>query len=239
MSERLIVEQFLDLAESPRVEALKTLLTYYEIKHQEMRCNPECANIFVPMTKEKPYTLLVAHHDVWGTSTGINDNTTAIAMLIEVIKHFKKTGKDAGFNVLFTDKEESGMIGSYYYANTHRKDIKEAIVFDIIGYGDDAVYAESSTETSDSLLSVSGLKRIDQYLPSDNLSFRNNGVKSTLVVAAHTEDLLPTIDNIYELSSKPRFYESFHNREKDNDIEVINFDLVEDLRKKVIAVLED
>lgn len=238
MSERLIVEQFLDLSEMPRVKALKTLLTYYEIEHKEMRCNPECTNIFVPMTEEKPYYLLVAHYDVYGTSTGINDNTTAIAMLIEVIKHFKKTEKKANFNVLFTDKEESGMIGSYYYAKNYGKDIKEAIVFDIIGYGDHAVYAESSTETNDSLLSVSGLRRIDQYLPSDNLSFRNSGVNSTLVVAAHTEDLLPTIDNIYELTSKPRFYESFHNRDKDNDIEVINFDLVKELRERVIMTLE-
>lgn len=238
MSERLIVEQFLDLSEKPRADALKILLTYYNIKHTEMRCNVECNNIYVPLTEDKPYKLLVAHYDVFGTSSGINDNTAAIAMLIEVIKHFKKTGDKANFNVLFTDKEESGMIGSYYYAKNYAEEIEEAIVFDIIGYGDSAVYAEGSTETNESVLRNLGIKRIDHFLPSDNLSFERNKVKSTLVVAAHDEDLVPNNLGIYELNSKPRFYESFHNREKDNNIEVINFELIEDLRNKVIQLLK-
>lgn len=237
MSERLIVEQFLDLSNKPRLDALKTLLTYYEIGHKEMLCNIECNNIFVPLTEEKPYKLLVAHYDVFGTSSGINDNTAALAMIIEVIRHFKKTGDKVNFNVLFTDKEESGMIGSYYYSKNHGEDIEEAIVFDIIGYGDSAVYAEESTETNESCLKDSGIKRTDQFLPSDNLSFKKNGVKTTLVVAAHDDDLILNKAGIYELNSRPRFYESFHNRDKDNDIEVINFKLIEDLRNKVISIL--
>jgi len=236
MSERLIVEQFLDLQDKPREEALKTLLTYYEIKHEEVRCNVDCNNILVRMTDKKPYKLLVAHYDVYGNSTGINDNTTAIAMLIEVIRHFKKENKKVDFNVLFTDKEESGMIGSYYFSSNYRKEIEEAIVFDIIGYGESAVYAESSVETNESILKEIGIKRINQFLPSDNISFKNNGVKSTLIVAAHDNDLVLNKDGLYELNSKPRFYESFHNREKDNDIEVINFELIKDLREKIIKL---
>jgi len=230
MSEKLIIEQFLDLNKLSRLEALKYILTYHEIKHRVIPCQHDCNNVFVKLTEEKPYRLLVAHYDIVKDSTGINDNTAALALLINIIKE----SKEKNFNVLFTDKEESGMIGSYQFSKVYGKDIKEAIIFDIIGFGDTIVYG--SFGDFDNLSKV-GIKEISSFLPSDNVTFKSNNVKTALITAAHKEDLTLIKENYYSLNAKAKFYESFHNRQFDNNINLINFDLITELKDKMLKML--
>lgn len=236
MVEKQIVEQFLKHKDDSRLEVLIKIMKSHNLNYEIRSCDISCHNVFVKLTDAVPYTLLVAHYDVFGNSTGINDNTAAVAMLIEIIKHFNETsGPHKNFNVLFTDKEESGMIGSHYFSKINNADITEALVFDIIGYGDTMVYG--SYQNFDALKQY-GIKEINEVLPSDNIQFSNANIKTVLITAAHNKDLTLMAQDKYRLSTKPKFYESFHNRPEDNKIEVINFELIEKLRKKVIKYLK-
>ena len=93
------------------------------------------------LTEEKATYYVTGHFDTVDDSPGADDNGSAIAALLEVITilapyNFKKTIKFAAF-----DLEESGLVGSFHYVNTHGLPIQENVAgvfnFEMIGYYDD------------------------------------------------------------------------------------------------------
>ena len=233
-SEEIIVHQFLNSHEASRYKTLLNILEMHNVDHYTEHGNHDTKNVIVSLTNETPYTLLVAHYDVFGSSTGINDNTCALALLIQIAKTLSKTNTTVPLKILFTDKEEQGMYGSYDYANKHQDEIQKVIVFDIIGYGDQYFYgADQNASQAFQFLNELGINRLSMVLPSDNLMFANAGIKSTLITALPNEDV-QLQNQEYHLKASPKFVESFHNNALDNDINVINFDLIERLRKTLI-----
>lgn len=218
-----------------RVEALTTILKEQGIEYTIESYQDDCRNVIVSMTEEENYILLVAHHDLFPGSSGINDNTASVAALINVIGYLKDKAH-LPFKVLFPDREETGMVGSDTYCYYHQDEIISAIVLDIIGYGDTLV-AGSKINNYFSFLEKYGIINIDTILPSDNLAFNRYGIPNTLIVATHEEDILRK-ENKVELTPHPKFYESFHNRAMDGKIEVINFELITHLRNSLINILE-
>jgi len=175
---------------------------------------------------DKKAVAIVAHYDVVPRSKGINDNAIAVLAAIEIIKHLKENGTPRPVDILFSDREETGMVGSSLYIKDNRDRIGYAISLDILGYGDQLVYCTNAKEVFGRIFEGSNLKHIENMLPGDNTSFNRAKIPNALIVASHKSDLNPTKDGSYRLPSFPKFYESFHNREQDNKIEVINFDII-------------
>ena len=241
MNEKTIVERFLQLGNNNRVYALATILNEmefdFDIEPCGMYTGEKCNNVIVSFAEPgEKYTLFVAHHDLWGNSTGINDNTVAIATLLTMLYEHKSEKFSKPFKVLFPDKEESGMVGSNHYGRKYRDEIEQAIVLDIVGYGDKLTWASSNKRFE--YLNDHGIANINTILPSDNLTFEMNGIPAALIVAAHDQDLTYVEGNYFKLSTRPKFYESFHERAMDGKLEVINWPLVVKLRNILYELIK-
>jgi hypothetical protein len=184
------------------------------------------------------FIMLGAHYDLYQDSLGINDNSCSIALLLELIRFSKTASPKENVKIVFFDKEETGMVGSHNYASRHRKEIDYSIILDIIGYGDTLVYCNNlkSNKIKEVLKSMD-IKELSNILPSDNIPIANYGIPVALIVALHQDDLYEVAEEIYELKENPKFYSSFHNRENDNKMELINFSLIEELRISLIKLL--
>lgn len=236
MRNERIIREFLELQEagSSRYRALLFLLKKYEIDFKIETCRGgRCRNIVLPLTDEKKYAALVAHYDVVPKSLGINDNLCSVALLIELAMDLKGKLKKP-LNIVFTDLEESGMIGATSYARRHINNIDYALVFDIIGYGNQHFIGTHKNELYKRLEGLKTLVRINTVLPSDNVAIESSGLDTAIITAAHRDDIIESKTGIRYITRNAKFYESFHNRLFDNDIDVINFKLVEKLKVDLV-----
>jgi hypothetical protein len=188
----------------------------------------QVVNVTVKLNQPKDFdgkvVVLGAHYDIVPKSTGLNDNGAAIIMLLEFIKNYKDTIK-VPMDIVFFDREETGMVGSDLYAAGQYHNIEFALIFDIIAYGDTLVFGSYDKALSRYLINHTSFKQLDQVLPSDNVSFNRYKVPVALITAAPKTDLEELLDGSYKLVGS-EFYESFHNRNKDNDINVLNLNLI-------------
>jgi hypothetical protein len=200
----------------------------------------DTSNIVVSFNKEiRPRIVLGAHYDIVPKSIGINDNTVAVATLIDILPKLKDT--KLPLDVVFFDKEEAGMHGSaLYIEQTGKENIKEAFILDVIGFGDTLVF--SGPLASDYLAKFDGFNNIKlgSELPSDNIVFGRQSIPAALLVAAPKEDIkkveIAGHDPFYTMTYRAMFYESFHNRSLDNDINIINWNLVERIADKLVEL---
>lgn len=245
-SEQQIVKEFLSMSSHNRLQALLAVLHGMKFNYRLESCYfitdlSSCTNVIVDLQEGAPnekYILLVAHHDVWGKSKGINDNTVAIATLLMFAKRHRGIHFNKPIKILFTDREETGMIGSSNYAFNHKNEIDSVIVLDIVGYGDALVYGTSTPEVF-SYLSKVQIHRLSKILPSDNLTFDSQKIPVALITAAHLSDLKYNKETrTYDLLPSPKFYDSFHERVDDNKLDVINWNLVRRLRMTLYNVLK-
>lgn len=207
----------------PRETTLKSILINNNIKYTTDK-TAVYTNFIVPLYKTKvPKFAIGAHFDKVNYSKGINDNAVSIALLLQLAKNFQD--KDLPIEIVFFDKEETGMLGSSSYAKNN-KNISHVLVLDIIGFGEVPVMC--LPHLSEQYLPE--ITRIENSLPSDNYALMANGLNSTLIVTVPTTDLQLNQKNEYELVPVPKFYSSFHNRYFD-DIRYINWKVVNQLYK--------
>lgn len=221
--------------DADRLEVLLNVLDSYNISYNLQKIRyPKSVNVVVklnkPNTSSKKFITLGAHYDTIPGSLGINDNSCSIAVLIKFILTVDVNKLKHNIEVVFFDKEETGMHGSYYYAKRNKRLIKYAIILDVIGFGDNLFYCGDSNN-----IFVKNMFRLKNILPSDNMSFISNKVRHNLIVAIPITDVvfMPESSTFY-LNSGAKFYKSFHNRELDNNIEIINFELLENTVNKLI-----
>jgi len=95
--------------------------------------------------------LLSAHYDRVSVGQGAVDNAASCAVLLELLKEFKRNPLN-NFSIrgLFFDLEEAGLVGSQaYLASIRDKQMPaDAVNLDIFGYGDTLFAAASSAEGS-------------------------------------------------------------------------------------------
>lgn len=237
-----IVEQFLqdNLKGFTRLYTLKRILTENEIEYKVVK-NRFATNVVIGFNSfQKKRIVLGAHYDVYSTSTGINDNTVAVATIIKLIKNIDKT--KLPLDIVFFDREETGMLGSKLYINITKKEfIEEALILDVIGYGDVLAFSGNTKLTTKYFNKFNSLPSciLSYELPSDNIVFNRHRIPSTLLVVVPNEDLtLKWKDNpeICVLKPTAEFYETFHNRTKDNDINIINWELVDLIYTKLVDI---
>jgi hypothetical protein len=246
LNEKQIVQEFLKLGSVSRIQALLSVLHGMGFKYRLESCSfhfdpQQCTNVIIDVNEVKPnekYTLFVAHYDLWGNSTGINDNTVSIATLLMFLKDLKHRSLSKPIKILFTDREETGMVGSSNYAERHKDEIEQVIVLDIVGYGERLAYGSNQSDYF-KYLKMYDIAHISKVLPSDNITFSARGINSVLITAIHRKDLIYNKDrHNYDITASPKFYDSFHERVDDNKLDVINWKLVKSLRERLFEIVK-
>lgn len=220
-----------------RLEALKLVLGDNDIKYSIDQSN-DINNIIVNLDPNKStpsntkHIVIGAHYDAYPGSMGLNDNYCAVAALIKFIINVKDKKLNESIKVVFFDKEETLMAGSTYYVDNNLGNIKYALIFDIVGFGDNLLYCKSNYPI-DICLEDYGLVKLGRTLPSDNLSFDKYGIPNHLIVSLPKDDYL-VVDGKAWLKTKTIFQKSFHNGKYDNDLVYITWNTIEDVYKLLV-----
>jgi len=100
---------------------------------------PQGVNIFTqrPGTNKTAGAILIAaHYDTVPASPGADDNTTGIAVILEIARLFNSASTPKTLQLAFFDQEETGLLGSKAFVSqpTHLKNLQGAIIIDMVGY---------------------------------------------------------------------------------------------------------
>lgn len=224
----------------PRLATLEMVLNSFNIQYKIQKEN-DTTNVIIPKRDNSQYRVIGAHYDVWGTSKGINDNTVAVATLIKLAMLNTKRNVE----IVFFDKEETGMLGSdlYIRRSKNASAISNALILDVIGFGDTLLFSGDifTKNHYNRKFNYDSSYVLYNVLPSDNLVFDRHKIANTLLVAAPHSDL-----NFVEhekrikvaINRSAKFYESFHNRNLDNDISIINWELVDFIYNKLVELYD-
>jgi len=87
------------------------------------------------------------------------------------------------------------------------------------------------------MLNDLGIKSIKTVMPSDNLAFQKESIKTTLITACFDEEL-KYIHGELDITYPWYFSTSFHNGIHDNDMKKINFELASQLLSIFIRLFE-
>jgi len=238
----LVLEIMRKQKNKARLEIIKEILGRLNIDYVVEEAT-DSKNIIVRLrTKQREYnlnksiTVIGAHYDVVPDSLGINDNTVAVAMLIKFLYDVLNNNLDIteDLDVVFFDKEEVGNIGARDYIKRYGSYIKEALLFDIIGYKD-VILASGGMSKITKMFTEYDVKILRHMLPGDNIAFVANNIPVSLITSAAKEDITNNNDLTHSVVPNASFYKTFHNREWDNDISYINFQHVE----KIYQMLKD
>jgi hypothetical protein len=100
---------------------------------------PQGVNIFTqrPGTNKTAGAILIAaHYDTVPASPGADDNTTGIAVILEIARLFNSASTPKTLQLAFFDQEETGLLGSKAFVSqpTHLKNLQGVIIIDMVGY---------------------------------------------------------------------------------------------------------
>lgn len=182
-----------------RLNTLKQILKSKNIKFIEQKYTYfgfKGTNIIVDIGNSKKHILLSAHFDVISGSPGANDDASAIAILIDVIKRLKRLKLKNKIRIIFFDDEEIGRFGSISYIKKYgMKDLLAVYHLELCGYGDIIGLWPITKINKDSyalkiIQEVLNQKNIYfERLPQlpafwgDDLSFRNAGFMHALCIS--------------------------------------------------------
>jgi hypothetical protein len=144
-----------------------------------------------------------SHYDAVAGSPGANDNASAVAVTMEVIKRFiQNPPKNIGVMGFFFDCEEKGLIGSRNYVNTHSFELRNlygVYNMELVGCGNIAALWNVSPFEDNTLamaLELTARKigietyRFNKVIfnSADHVSFRNAGKQSFTLTTITEED---------------------------------------------------
>jgi Zn-dependent M28 family amino/carboxypeptidase len=151
--------------------------------------------LIVDLGKSEKRVGVSSHFDRVQNSAGANDNGSAIAVGIDIIKKFKESGnRDLGIRVFFFDEEETGLKGSTAYVKDHGiQDLMGLINMELVGQGDKFALWPVNESTNGELLTSFELasrdrkitsKRFDQIVTNkaDHLPFQKAGLQDSFTV---------------------------------------------------------
>ncbi|WP_339366979.1 M28 family peptidase [Calothrix sp. 336/3] len=95
--------------------------------------------------------LIAAHYDTVEVSPGADDNSSGIAVLLEIARLYKNQPTIRTLELAFFDQEEAGLLGSKAFTTEKQNldSLQAVIVMDMIGY---ACYTDSCQQYPTSLL---------------------------------------------------------------------------------------
>ncbi|MEM7726352.1 MAG: M20/M25/M40 family metallo-hydrolase [Cyanobacteria bacterium P01_A01_bin.45] len=122
--------------------------------------------------KDAKAILIGAHYDTVSNSPGADDNATGVAVMLELARLLGKTQTSRTLQLVFFDKEETGLEGSLAFTTKPEglKNIAGAVIMDMVGYG---CYTQ-------------GCQKYPEGFPS---SFTKSNIGNFLAVVGDTEHL--------------------------------------------------
>jgi hypothetical protein len=179
------------------------------------------SNIIIPSIDKDNKIVLAAHYDVVPESYGYIDNACAVACLLLL----KKRGMLPGnVEILLSDCEECGRYGSMLYCKIYRPQIKAVINLDVIGYGEELYYNHNNPIFKNAVEKHS-MKFADFPL-CDYDTFHDLKIPTISFSTGDGPDWDSTFNKIISL---------IHNRENDNDINMVNSNSI----KLIINTIEE
>ena len=211
-------EQLLYLCKSTDIERKQSIiqsLNELNINYKDLDNNA----IIVEAKNKNNIVVLSAHYDVFPKSYGFNDNGVALLTILQIIK---KLPDDV--EVVFTNMEEWGGRGASYYLKNCQKNIVGCVNLDVCGIGD-CIYCDNYNNA---------------IFPKD-CKFGSMPFCDGTVFSEYNIPVL-TFSTSYKDMNFDRgimeIYKTIHNNEKDNDIDIINFDLVRVVSDKVFESIK-
>ncbi len=152
-------------------------------------------NLIVDLGNSKKRIGVSSHFDRVPNSAGANDNGSAIAVCLDIIKKFNELRNgDLGLRVFFFDEEENGLKGSTAYVKERGvNDLIGLINMELVGLGDKfslwPVSERNQTHILTSFEKASKQKKItsirfDQIVTNtaDHLPFQNAGLQDSFTI---------------------------------------------------------
>jgi aminopeptidase YwaD len=127
-------------------------------------------------TQKDSLIFITAHYDHLGRMgssayfPGANDNSSGIAMLLNLAKHFSQEKNRQPYTLVFVAfaGEEAGLVGSKYYTENPilpLSNIRFLLNLDLMGTGDEGMMVVNATEFPSSFQTLDSINTIHGYLP--------------------------------------------------------------------------
>ncbi|MBD2770536.1 M28 family peptidase [Hymenobacter sp. BT664] len=229
-----IIKELEGKSHAQRRENICQLLEAWEVPFQ-VHTYRTGINLFVKAST--PNCLgISSHYDVVPNCPGANDNASAIAVTLELVRRLQQYNvRQLGLQFFFFDEEECGLKGSQAYVSEFGyQGMKGLYNFEMVGRGDQLALWPLKTESEGSLLSALEKQcrllslpshRFDDLLTltSDHMPFRRAGLKDAfsitcissqdLEVAGHYYNALATEVNppaLHQILTKAPLFEHYH-----------------------------
>ncbi|HMV07496.1 MAG TPA: M28 family peptidase [Cyclobacteriaceae bacterium] len=168
-------------------------------------------NLIVDLGNAEKRIGISSHFDKVQTSAGANDNGSAIAVCLDIIKKHKNLGNDdLGLRVFFFDEEENGLQGSTAYVKEHgTNDLIGLINMELVGLGDKfALWPVTERANSHLLSSFESTskqkqiisKRFDQIVTNtaDHLPFQKAGLQDSFTITCISDKDIQVAQKYFE-----------------------------------------
>jgi Zn-dependent M28 family amino/carboxypeptidase len=139
-----------------------------------------------------------SHFDRVPASAGANDNGSAIAVALDIVRRHQEAGSEAGVRVFFFDEEETGLKGSQAYVDKYgTADLVGLLNMELVGQGDQFALWPLAAASGGPLLgafeavarqqSIS-CQRFGQLVTNtaDHLPFRQAGLRDAFTITCIT-----------------------------------------------------
>ena len=163
------------------------------------QCYATGTNLFVDLGRAGSKIGVGTHLDRVPVSAGANDNGSAIAVGLDIIRRHQEAGSPAGVRVFFFDEEETGLKGSQaYVAQYGIQDLTGLLNLELVGMGDRFALWPVDASRSGPLLQAFevvarqqqvGCSRFDQIVTNtaDHVPFRQAGLHDAFTITCITD----------------------------------------------------
>ncbi|WP_151088273.1 M28 family metallopeptidase [Hymenobacter baengnokdamensis] len=166
-------------------------------------------NLFVDLGRPETKVGVGTHFDRVPVSAGANDNGSAIAVGLDIIRRHLEAGSKAGVRVFFFDEEETGLKGSRaYVAQYGVADLTGLINLEMVGMGNKfALWPVEATRSGPLLERFEavawqqvGCHRFDQIVTNtaDHVPFRQAGMRDAFTVTCITDQDMAVAQHYFQ-----------------------------------------
>jgi len=193
-------------------------------------------NIILQFGQGTPRLVIGAHYDSVLGSTGANDNSSGVAILLDLARTLCAESQLAPLDIVFFDLEEKEWLGSRsYLKRISPSDIRAYIKLDICGVGDTIVIAPRVNLERGFLQkiitailhdSTYPIQLMEWLPPGDETSFKQVGIPYITVGVVPSDDIELMEASLFAMqqhkqpTEMPSVAETIHNGPRDS-IEVI------------------
>jgi Zn-dependent M28 family amino/carboxypeptidase len=188
------------------IEQLKELNVEY--RTQEYSTG---TNLIVDLGKGEKMLGISSHFDRIPETPGANDNSSGIAVCMDIIKKFRaEADQEIGLRIFFFDEEETGLKGSAAYVREYEiKDMVGLINFELVGIGDKFAIWPVDPNSSGDLLesfehsaSIAKIQaiRFDKIVTNtaNHLSFRKAGLSDAFTITCISDKEIQVASRYYQ-----------------------------------------